>query len=177
MWKSPRRIQPTGRGSAAQKPRARCSLLPSLHHTSRHAVLPLISTGCIFVCPCHQHVDSARQARPVHRAKPRPARNRRHAGQWRRQVRSVLPHRSHYFLKSFPSSAYFGYVSIGTPPVQFPALLDTGSSDLVVETAIQSDSCTGSECSDKGPVYKASASSSANATLEPFTISYVSGHN
>ncbi|KAL8290506.1 hypothetical protein RQP46_002764 [Phenoliferia psychrophenolica] len=51
-------------------------------------------------------------------------------------------------------------IQVGTPPVNYLALLDTGSADLVIETAVQADSCNG--CQTDGPLYSPAASSSAD---------------
>lgn len=42
------------------------------------------------------------------------------------------------------------------------ALLDTGSSDLILETAVQNDSCV--QCVTDGPLYSIAGSSTANSS-------------
>ena len=64
---------------------------------------------------------------------------------------------------------------IGTPAVSFIALLDTGSSDLVVETAVQVDSCNG--CATTGPLYDPTLSSSAVISNSAVAINYGIGND
>ncbi|KAM0755097.1 acid protease [Meredithblackwellia eburnea MCA 4105] len=71
------------------------------------------------------------------------------------------------------TESYFAQIEIGTPPVSYLTLLDTGSSDLVVETAIQNDSCSG--CAVSGPLYDPRRSSTANITTIPVSIEYSIG--
>ncbi|KAL8278599.1 hypothetical protein RQP46_008891 [Phenoliferia psychrophenolica] len=52
-------------------------------------------------------------------------------------------------------------------------MLDTGSSDLYLMTAAQPDSCT--DCVITGPLYNASASSTANVSTTPVSIRYLIG--
>lgn len=70
-------------------------------------------------------------------------------------------------------SVYIAALQVGTPPVQMLVTLDTGSSDLVLETAVQADSCTG--CVTTGNLYNATASSTANVTSTPVDIEYLLG--
>ncbi|KAL4066061.1 aspartic peptidase domain-containing protein [Scleroderma yunnanense] len=66
-------------------------------------------------------------------------------------------------------SGYLGTLAIGTPPVSFNVLLDTGSSDLWV----LGTSC-GSVCGGFA-MYNASASSTFQNTSTPFDIQYAQG--
>ncbi|THH00463.1 hypothetical protein EW145_g7072 [Phellinidium pouzarii] len=66
-------------------------------------------------------------------------------------------------------STYFGSIAIGTPPVAFDVILDTGSADLWVA----SSSCT-SGCNDIAKFNPSSSTSFSNLT-EPFSITYGSG--
>lgn len=67
-------------------------------------------------------------------------------------------------------SAYFADIIVGTPPVTYVTLLDTGSSDLVLETAVQNDSCV--QCVTDGPLYSISGSSTANSTGVTVNLAY-----
>ena len=60
-------------------------------------------------------------------------------------------------------------MQIGTPPVAYGFILDTGSSDLIVATP----DCIG--CPSDTPGYQLSQSSTATNTSEPFEITYGSG--
>ncbi|KAM0749863.1 acid protease [Meredithblackwellia eburnea MCA 4105] len=71
--------------------------------------------------------------------------------------------------------SYYAKLQVGTPAVDFLVLLDTGSSDLVLETAVQADSCTG--CETTAPLYSASASSTSNVTTTPVKLVYGIGYN
>ncbi|KAF9219784.1 acid protease [Gyrodon lividus] len=66
-------------------------------------------------------------------------------------------------------SGYYGSLAIGTPPVSFDVLLDTGSSDLWVAGT----SC-GKACDGIG-MFNASASSTFNNQSTPFYIQYGQG--
>ncbi|KAH8111057.1 acid protease [Phellopilus nigrolimitatus] len=65
-------------------------------------------------------------------------------------------------------STYYGSLAIGTPPVAFNVILDTGSSDLW----IADQSCT--TCGGV-PAFDSSASSSFKNLTTPFSITYGSG--
>ncbi|KAK4702064.1 hypothetical protein P7C70_g4160, partial [Phenoliferia sp. Uapishka_3] len=67
-------------------------------------------------------------------------------------------------------NAYFATLNVGTPPVQYLTLLDTGSSDLVIETAVQSNSCD--DCKTTGPLYDTSKSSTSKPTTTPVSLQY-----
>ncbi|KAL4078971.1 aspartic peptidase domain-containing protein, partial [Scleroderma yunnanense] len=66
-------------------------------------------------------------------------------------------------------SSYYGSLAIGTPPVAFDVILDTGSADLWVADT----SCT-SSC-DKVAVFEAASSSTFKNLSQPFQIVYGSG--
>ena len=67
-------------------------------------------------------------------------------------------------------SVYYTTLDVGTPPVEFLALLDTGSSDLVLESAVQADSCR--NCTTTGPLYNAANSSSSNVSSTVVNLAY-----
>ncbi|KAM0753939.1 acid protease [Meredithblackwellia eburnea MCA 4105] len=69
------------------------------------------------------------------------------------------------------SVSFYADVQIGTPPVTFLALMDTGSSDMFVATAVQSDSCTGG-CTITGPLYNPNSSSTAQVSGTSISLTY-----
>ncbi|XP_071350350.1 pepsin A-like [Trachinotus anak] len=81
-----------------------------------------------------------------------------------RNEQSVVP------MTFDPDTTYYGVIGIGTPPQFFKVLFDTGSSDLWVPTL----SCTSSVC-DSHAKFNSSASSTFQAGVNPFYISYNSG--
>ncbi|KAG1815420.1 aspartic peptidase domain-containing protein [Suillus variegatus] len=66
-------------------------------------------------------------------------------------------------------SSYFGTVAIGTPPVSFNVILDTGSSDLWVADQACTTGCS------KIQLYNDLSSSTFHNLSEPFDIQYGSG--
>lgn len=66
-------------------------------------------------------------------------------------------------------SSYFGTVAIGTPPVSFNVILDTGSSDLWVADQACTTGCS------KIQLYNDLTSSTFHNLSEPFDIQYGSG--
>ncbi|KLO17919.1 acid protease [Schizopora paradoxa] len=66
-------------------------------------------------------------------------------------------------------SAYYGSIAIGTPPVAYNVLLDTGSSDLWILDAGCTSGCSGL------PTFDHQASSSFKNLSTPFQIKYGSG--
>jgi len=66
--------------------------------------------------------------------------------------------------------SYFGSIAVGTPPVAYDVILDTGSADLfLVSSSCTSQTCTGVQTFD------GSSSSTFNSTTTPFSITYGSG--
>jgi len=65
-------------------------------------------------------------------------------------------------------SSYYGSLAIGTPPVSYDVILDTGSADLWLADA---------DCSSCGqvPTFNPASSSTFKNTSEPFSIQYGSG--
>ncbi|KAF9220374.1 acid protease [Gyrodon lividus] len=69
------------------------------------------------------------------------------------------------------SDLWFGTISIGTPPLTYTVMFDTGSSDLVLPGADCDDSC-------HGHIHYDPASSSTSVDLgRPFSIGYESGES
>ncbi|CAK5274012.1 unnamed protein product, partial [Mycena citricolor] len=66
-------------------------------------------------------------------------------------------------------SSYFGSLAIGTPPVSFDVILDTGSADLWVASSTCNQGCDSMAKFDSG------ASSSFTNRSTPFSITYGSG--
>ncbi|KAH9074853.1 aspartic peptidase A1 [Lactarius deliciosus] len=66
-------------------------------------------------------------------------------------------------------SSYYGSIAIGTPPVAYNVILDTGSADLWVADSSCSTNCQGIQTFD------ASTSSSYTNLTQPFSIQYGSG--
>ncbi|KAG1817061.1 aspartic peptidase domain-containing protein [Suillus subaureus] len=66
-------------------------------------------------------------------------------------------------------SSYFGTVAIGTPPVAFNVILDTGSSDLWVADQACTTGCS------KVQLFNDQSSSTFHNLSEPFNIQYGSG--
>jgi len=67
-------------------------------------------------------------------------------------------------------SSFFGSVAVGTPPVAYNVILDTGSADLW----LASSSCTDSACQGI-PSFNPSSSSTFAASSTPFNITYGTG--
>jgi cathepsin D len=66
--------------------------------------------------------------------------------------------------------SYYGSIAVGTPPVAYQVILDTGSADLfLVSSECVSSSCTGI------PAFNPSSSSTFTSTTQPFSITYGSG--
>lgn len=69
-------------------------------------------------------------------------------------------------------SSFFGSLAIGTPPVAYSVILDTGSADLW----LASDACTPEDyCPASIPTFHGRDSSSFQNTSKPFSITYGSG--
>jgi cathepsin D len=66
--------------------------------------------------------------------------------------------------------SYYGSIAIGTPPVAYNVILDTGSADLF----LVGSSCTTAACNGIQP-FQSSSSSSFTSTSQPFSIAYGSG--
>jgi cathepsin D len=66
-------------------------------------------------------------------------------------------------------SSYYGSIAIGTPPVAYDVILDTGSADLWVADSSCTQNCQGIQTFDT------STSSTYKNLTEPFTIQYGSG--
>ncbi|KAH9167398.1 acid protease [Lactarius sanguifluus] len=66
-------------------------------------------------------------------------------------------------------SSYFGSIAIGTPPVAYNVILDTGSADLWVADSSCTTNCQGIQTFD------VSTSSTYTNLTEPFSIQYGSG--
>lgn len=66
--------------------------------------------------------------------------------------------------------SYYGTIAIGTPPVAYNVIIDSGSADLF----LVSSGCTSSACSGI-QAFDSSASSSFTSTSQAFDITYGSG--
>ncbi|KAG9075290.1 hypothetical protein FS749_013043, partial [Ceratobasidium sp. UAMH 11750] len=66
-------------------------------------------------------------------------------------------------------SSYYGSIAVGTPPVAFNVILDTGSSDLWLASSTCYTGCRGV------PTFDASRSSTFRNLTTPFAIRYGSG--
>jgi cathepsin D len=67
-------------------------------------------------------------------------------------------------------ASFFGSIAVGTPPVAYDVILDTGSSDLW----LAGSNCVSNAC-DGIATFKSSSSSTFKNTSEPFQITYGSG--
>ncbi|KAF5343829.1 hypothetical protein D9757_013918 [Collybiopsis confluens] len=67
-------------------------------------------------------------------------------------------------------ASFFGSIAVGTPPVAYDVILDTGSSDLW----LAGSTCLSTAC-DGIPTFKPSLSSTFKNNSEPFQITYGSG--
>jgi cathepsin D len=65
--------------------------------------------------------------------------------------------------------SYYGSIAIGTPPVAYDVILDTGSADLWVADSSCTQNCQGIQTFDT------STSSTYNNLTEGFSIKYGSG--
>ncbi|KAG2121893.1 aspartic peptidase domain-containing protein [Suillus clintonianus] len=75
----------------------------------------------------------------------------------------------HTFADRTCFNSYYGTIAIGTPPVSYDVILDTGSSDLWLTSSICGPGCGTS------PTYDPAKSSSFQNLSTPFEISYGSG--
>ncbi|KAH9971726.1 aspartic peptidase A1 [Lactifluus volemus] len=66
-------------------------------------------------------------------------------------------------------SSYFGSIAIGTPPVAFDVILDTGSADLWLAASTCTQGCNNIQ------TYASSSSSTFSSSNQPFSITYGSG--
>jgi cathepsin D len=65
--------------------------------------------------------------------------------------------------------SYYGSIAVGTPPVAYDVVLDTGSADLWLVDSQCTQNCNGF------PPYNPSSSSSFTNASKPFAITYGSG--
>src|SRR6267154_3572091 len=65
--------------------------------------------------------------------------------------------------------SYFGSIAVGTPPVAYDVVLDTGSADLWLVNSQCTQNCNGF------PAYNPSSSSSFANASKPFAMTYGSG--
>lgn len=65
--------------------------------------------------------------------------------------------------------SYYGSIAVGTPPVAYDVVLDTGSADLWLVNSQCTQNCDGF------PPYNPSSSSSFANASKPFAITYGSG--
>lgn len=77
----------------------------------------------------------------------------------------IASHPDRGYLRS-----YYGTIAVGTPPVAFNVILDSGSADLF----LIGSGCTSSTCSGI-QAFDSSASSSFTSTGQAFAITYGSG--
>ncbi|TCD69057.1 hypothetical protein EIP91_008955 [Steccherinum ochraceum] len=70
-------------------------------------------------------------------------------------------------------SSYFGSIAIGTPPVSYNVILDTGSADLWIATG--SSNQTSTSGNNPIPLFNPTASSSFTGSNTPFQVTYGSG--
>ncbi|KAH8093239.1 aspartic peptidase domain-containing protein [Cristinia sonorae] len=68
-------------------------------------------------------------------------------------------------------SSYFGTVAVGTPPISYSVILDTGSADMWIATT----SSNQSQSSSGIPLFNPSTSTTFKDSNEPFQVNYGSG--
>jgi cathepsin D len=73
----------------------------------------------------------------------------------------------HVLIDRVPS--YYGSIALGTPPVAYNVILDTGSADLWVAASTCTQGCNGLQTFDS------SSSSTFSTASSPFTVTYGSG--
>jgi len=98
-------------------------------------------------------------------------------GRYRSDEASASRKRADAVLSNYGAdSTYFGAISVGTPSQAFYVLLDTGSSDLWIETSTSgSSSTTTSVDGDTVQLLNVNSSSTVKALNRPFQIQYGSG--
>ncbi|THH29282.1 hypothetical protein EUX98_g4900 [Antrodiella citrinella] len=69
-------------------------------------------------------------------------------------------------------SSYFGSIAVGTPPISYNVILDTGSADLWIAASSNQTSTSGKESI---PLYNPTGSSSSTGSSTPFSVTYGSG--
>ncbi|KAM6504200.1 aspartic peptidase A1 [Amanita muscaria] len=150
-------------------------------------VLPLSLTVLLYVSTnalvAPREGLSERRSIQLNRRSPPSERSVEDWGAWAKHHKEVLEakygggrsqqqkrgSRTNLLVNQGADSIYFGTIAIGTPPVAFDVVLDTGSADLWVADTSCVTGCTGV------PTFNPSSSSTFTNESSPFQITYGSG--
>jgi len=142
------------------------------------ALVILLSTSSAVSAAPQPHVVTG-QSIPMYKRSPR--RNATEMGKWAKNHREMLltkyggslNHKrssgTNLITNQNADSSYYGSLAIGTPPVSYNVILDTGSSDLWVAESSCSIGC------NSVPTFNPSQSSSFQNKTQAFSITYGTG--
>ncbi|KAH8832799.1 aspartic peptidase domain-containing protein [Flagelloscypha sp. PMI_526] len=148
-----------------------------------HLVLILVFSTChhSWALPSASNLERTNSLHvPLYR-KPRSTWESKELGAWAREQKNILGSKygsprskkratgSNSMVNQGLDSSYYGSIAVGTPPVAFNVILDTGSADLWIADEKCVTGCNGV------PTFDSTTSSSFQNLSTPFQITYGSG--
>jgi len=148
-------------------------MLPSLPF----ALALLLSTSSVVLAAPRPDMTAGQSIRMYKRA---PRRNSTEMGKWAKHQKELLTSKygssskkrssgTNLITNQNADSSYYGSLAIGTPPVSYNVILDTGSSDLWI-----ADSSCGADCGSV-PKFNSAQSSTFQNSSQAFSIQYGTG--